>query len=204
MLQDQRVVSVMLNRPSKRSGGFTFIELMVAVVIVAVLAAVAFVAYGRWVKRGRISEAKTFVSIIMARQEAYFQQFGQYCDASASGAHPTIVSGSEPVAKKWNPGSSSGWVDLAVKPVRGYTYFSFDVRASAPPKHTLFGEASGAPNMHIAAQPTAAGTTAHPWYYISALADLDGDGGTCSGSTPACTDVRASSARTMFVLNEGD
>ncbi len=177
---------------------------MVAVVIVAVLAAVAFIAYGRWVKRGRITEGKTFVSIIMSRQETYFQQFGQYCDAGASGAHPTIASGSEPVAKKWSPGSSSSWVDLAVKPPKGYSYFSYDVRASAPPKHALYGEASGAPNMRITAQPTAAGTTPHPWYYISALADLDGDGGTCSGSTPACTDVRSSSARQMYVLNEGE
>ena len=190
---------------SKQSGGFTFIELMVAVVIVAVLAAVAYIAYGRWIKRGRITEGKTFVAIIMARQEAYYQQFGQYCDAAASGAHPTIASGSEPVAKKWAPASTSGWIDLAVKPPKGYSYFSYDVRASIPKdKHALYGEALGAPNMHISAQPTVAGSTPHPWYYVSALADLDGDGGSCTGSTPDCTDVRASSARTIFVLNEGE
>ena len=186
------------------TGGFTFIELMVAVVIVAVLAAVSYIAYGRWIKRGRIAEAKTFVSIIQSRQDAYYQQYGQYCDAGRSGAHPALASGSEPTAKPWNPGASSGWIDLAVKPPKNSTYFSFDVRASAPPTHPLFGEASGAPNMGITAQPTVKGSTPHPWYYISALGDLDGDGGTCSGSTPACTDVRASSAKSIFVLNEGE
>ena len=194
-----------MSKISKKTGGFTFIELMVAVVIVGVLAAVAFIAYGRWVKRGRVTEGKTFVAIIMSRQEAYFQQYGQYCDASRSGAHPVIVSGSEPVAKKWEPSSTSGWVDLAVKPPQGHTYFSYDVRASDPKaNHKLYGEAAGAPNMHIAAQPTGSGATPHPWYYISALADLDGDGGDCTGSSPTCTDVRSSSARTMYVLNEGE
>ena len=201
----KRGVKVIPKRTCKRTGGFTFIELMVAVVIVGVLAAVAFIAYGRWIKRGRITEGKTFVSTIMSRQEAYYQQYGQYCDAGRSGSHPVLVSGSEPVAKKWAPGSSSGWVDLAIKPPKGYTFFSFDVRASDPAaKHALFGEASGAPNMHRSPQPTAAGSTVHPWYYVSALADLDGDGGTCTGSTPSCTDVRASSARAMYVLNEGE
>lgn len=200
-----REVRVLPRNFSKQSGGFTFIELMVAVVIVGVLAAVAFIAYGRWVKRGRIAEGKTFVSIIMSRQEAYFQQFGQYCDAGRSGAHPAIVSGSEPVAKKWEPSATSGWTDLGVKPPKSSTYFSFDVRASDPTKnHALFGEASAAPNMQITAQPTVKGSTPHPWYYVSALADLDGDGGSCTGSTPLCTDIRSSSARTMFVLQEGE
>ena len=191
----------LLKKVSRKSGGFTFIELMVAVVIVAVLATVAFIAYGRWVKRGRIAEGKTFVAIIMARQEAYFQQWGQYCDTG--GTHPAIGPGSEPVAKKWNPSASSGWADLAVKPPKGHTYFSFDVRASKPDLHARYGEASIS-NMHIAAQPSATGSTPHPWFYISALADLDGDGGNCSGSTPICTDFRASSARGIYVLNEGE
>ena len=181
-------------RKNARSGGFTFIELMVAVVIVAVLAVVAYIAYGRWIKRGRITEGQAFVSIMMSRQEAYLQQYGQYCDASASGGYyPTFTSG-EPEAKKWAPSASSYWGQLAVKPPKGYTYFRFDVRASkTADSHKRYGEATK-PDMKIPAQ--VANVTPHPWYYISAEADLDGKG------TPY-TEIRASSTRNQYLYFEG-
>lgn len=172
--------------------GFTLIELMVAVVIVAILATVAVIAYIKHIRTGRIVEAKTFMATIQARQEAYFQQFGQYCDASNGGIHPTPINN---LPKRWNPSSGSGWVELGVRPQSGYTYFTFDVRASQPPGHPLFGEATVA-NMGITAQPAAG--TPHPWYYATGVADLDGSGA-------PNTELRASSARTnIIVYNEGD
>ena len=41
----------------KRVKGFTLVELMIAVVVVSILAAIALPAYSNYVKRGKISEA---------------------------------------------------------------------------------------------------------------------------------------------------
>lgn len=173
--------------------GFTLIELMIAVAIVAILASVAVIAYIKHIHAGRLVEGKALVALIQSRQEAYFQQYGQYCDAAASGIYPPLIPGKEPVAKPWTPVATSGWVELGVKPESGYTYFALDVRASAPPAHALFGLAS---SIGIPAQPTSG--TAHPWYYVTAEADFDGD-------NTKYTELRTSSAWSqIIVLNEGE
>lgn len=179
----------------RRDAGFTLIELMVAVVIVVILTTVAVIAYIKHIRKGRIVEAKTLVATMQARQETYFQQFGQYCDASNTGMHPTPVNN---LPKQWNPSSSSGWRQLGVRPQSGYTYFTFDMRASNPTaSHRRFGEAT-VTNMQISAQPTGTNATPHPWYYVTAEADLDGSGA-------PNTELRASSSRsTIIVYNEGD
>lgn len=167
---------------------------MVTVVIIAILTSIAVFAYIKHIKTGRIVEAKTLIATIQSRQEAYFQQYGQYCDASNSGMHPTPVNNKP---KPWNPPSGSGWRELGVRPSSGVAYFTFDSRASDPSnRHQRFGEAT-AQNMGIPQQPNAPATP-HPWYYITAECDLDGSGA-------PNTELRASSARTDIVIyNEGD
>ena len=172
--------------------GFTLVELMIAVAIVAILAAVAIVTYIKHIKGARIVEAKTFVQIIQSRQETYFQQHGQYCNASSTGKHPTLVASSEPVSKKWAPRSSSSWNDLSVRPDTGYTYFQWTVVASDPnasPPHALDSFCS---QVGIPPQPASPGVP-HPWYYILGEADLDGKGS-------PYTELRSSSTRVQVVV----
>jgi type IV pilus assembly protein PilE len=55
-----------------RIAGFTLIELMVVVVIIAVLASIAVPAYTGSVRKSRRTEAKTALSDAAAREERYF------------------------------------------------------------------------------------------------------------------------------------
>ena len=65
----------------KDQGGFTLIELMIAIVVVGVLAAIAIPAYGDYVTRANRTVAKTVIMKIAGQQESYFTDRKQYATA---------------------------------------------------------------------------------------------------------------------------
>jgi prepilin-type N-terminal cleavage/methylation domain-containing protein len=66
--------------------GFTLIELMIVVVIIAILATVAVASYKRFYRRARVQEAIAFLGDVRIKQESYFQTYHRYV---SSGASPT-------------------------------------------------------------------------------------------------------------------
>lgn len=64
--------------------GFTLIELMIVVVIVAILAAIAFPSYQRYVLRSHRVEAQSVLSEAAARQERYYSQNNAYASTAAA------------------------------------------------------------------------------------------------------------------------
>lgn len=67
----------------KRQAGFTLIEVMMAVVIIGILAAIAFPSYREYVLRGHRSEGVALLSEAAARQERYYAQNNTYADSVA-------------------------------------------------------------------------------------------------------------------------
>ena len=61
-----------------RSGGFTLIELMITVGIVAILASVAYPAYTGQIAKGKRAECRAGVMQAMQQQERYFSQYNTY------------------------------------------------------------------------------------------------------------------------------
>ncbi|WP_374591408.1 type IV pilin protein [Aquabacterium sp.] len=60
------------------SRGFTLIELMVTVAIVAILTAIAYPAYHQYVLKGRRAEGRAALTAVLQQQERYYTQFGKY------------------------------------------------------------------------------------------------------------------------------
>ena len=59
-------------------GGFTLIEVMIVVAIVAILAAVALPAYGDYVRRGQLPEAFSGMADLRVKLEQYYQDNRSY------------------------------------------------------------------------------------------------------------------------------
>ncbi len=65
--------------------GFTIIELMIAVAIIAILAAVALPAYNDYVQRAKLTEAFTALSDFRVRMEQFYQDNRRYDGAGLNG-----------------------------------------------------------------------------------------------------------------------
>lgn len=58
--------------------GFTLLELLVVVIIIAILSSVAVMYYGRFIERMRIAEADTVIGSAVLSQERVFIKFQRY------------------------------------------------------------------------------------------------------------------------------
>lgn len=91
----------------KNSKGFTLIELMVAVGIIAILAAIAIPGYTRYLTKSRRSEAQNTLLAIQQQQEKYRTTHNTY------GALNVV----------WTGGTTeNGYYNLAVTNVTGSSY----------------------------------------------------------------------------------
>ena len=68
--------------------GFTLIELMFVVAIIAILAAVALPAYTNYIMRGKITEATTHLADLRVKMEQYYQDNRKYGATGACGLWP--------------------------------------------------------------------------------------------------------------------
>ena len=73
-------------RAQRRSvGGFTLIELMIVVAIVAILLAIALPSYTDYVTRGKLTEAQNTLSAYRVSMEQYYQDNRSYLATAGGG-----------------------------------------------------------------------------------------------------------------------
>jgi len=102
------------------AAGFTLIELMITVVIIGVLAAIAYPSYMRYVARANRSAAESFMLEVTSRQERYLLDARQYAaDLATLGmAVPDTVSGNYSVTITGVPATPPAYVVQAA-PIGG-------------------------------------------------------------------------------------
>jgi prepilin-type N-terminal cleavage/methylation domain-containing protein len=179
-------------RSSRRKRGFTLIELMAVVTILAVLSTVAVVSYKKYLRKGKTMEAVTFLSDIGMKQATYFSVYGQYVDTSNSDSsyttsdfYPSSISGGD---KLWDiecPDDASsypGWCALGANPNSSKVNFQF----------VTVGWASGdsAPSQWIKDEE-------RPWWMAIARGDLD-------NNSKYSTFVLTSEESKVFFFNENE
>lgn len=99
----------------RRNEGFTITELMIAVVIMGVLATIAIPSFTSYIYKARVTEASNFLGEIRQRQEAYRNEFGQYCAVNGNDWgdwNPATIPGLDPVG--WS--STAEWDQLGAAP----------------------------------------------------------------------------------------
>lgn len=58
--------------PTRRNRGFTLIELMIVVTVIAVLAGIAYPSYTQYIRKGNRASAQAFLMDAAQRQQQYF------------------------------------------------------------------------------------------------------------------------------------
>jgi len=96
---------------NKSASGFTLIELMIVVAIVAILASIAYPSYISSVIKGRRASGRTALTELMQQQERYMTQNNTYCAFSNSGGTTAAVSGCTTVPFKTFSGDNSASPD---------------------------------------------------------------------------------------------
>jgi type IV pilus assembly protein PilE len=118
---------------SRRAAGFTLIELMIAVAIVAILASIAYPSYRNYVLRGQVIQATNGLSALSANMERYFQDNRQY-NSVTGGTPPPPLSPCDPTNSPY--------------PIPAGTLFtitcSFTGNSATTPSFTLTAAGSGA------------------------------------------------------------
>jgi len=158
----------------KKSKGFTLIELMIVVAIVAILAAIAIPQYRKFQLKSKTSEAKTNIGALRTCEEAYASEHDVYLALPVAPSSGSV--GASP--RDWNVGSGSSdkavnYLAIGFKPA-GKVYYNYGVMCNSGGN---FNSASDVPDGISSI--TQATYDVHDMtvdIYILAEGDLDGDG----------------------------
>jgi type IV pilus assembly protein PilE len=107
-----------------RTGGFSLIELMIAVVIVGILTAVAVPAYGSYVLRTRLAEAWTGLAGFQPAAEQYWSNNRTYADVGTASLAQRLPPANGNFAYALSATSASAYTVTATGtgPASGFVY----------------------------------------------------------------------------------
>lgn len=153
-----------MHRPRNRQAGFTLLELMVVVTLIAVLAAIALPSFaGESRKAKGDTEVAAFFAELAVREEQYAIENGRYL---STGSSESATFPATPSAKGQAIGTlPATWQTLKVRTPESSARCGYVVIAGTT------GNAAGA----IAGTSFAYTAPARNWFYLLAHCDLDGN-----------------------------
>jgi len=149
-----------------RQLGFTLMELMIVVAILAIVAAIAIPVFSRWKRRAIRSEVAAVLGEISLKQEAFRGEFSTYKDCgSAEQWWPALPTGGEPIKKA--VGTNACWAGLGLR-TDPQLYCAYSIYAGAA------GSWGTLPTGHQGAFGTGSTAPTFTWYLGVAECDMDG------------------------------
>lgn len=158
--------------------GFTLIELMIVVVIIALLAAISIGSYRKYTDAGRTSEAMAMLGELRTKEEGYHAEQNAYLstDTSETNYYPTIgscTSGASEPCPKTLPAASSWsttppldkWQQLGISTTRSQLYCGYVAIAGVASTWGVAG--TDGKNIFNNVVPTV------DWFYLHAQCDND-------------------------------
>ena len=79
----------------RKQSGFTLIELMITVVVVAILAAIAVPSYRDYILRGKVAEATSTLSTLRLGMEKWFSDNRTYVGYISDPAYTKAIAGTK-------------------------------------------------------------------------------------------------------------
>jgi len=145
----------MLRTRRGQAAGFTLIELMIVVAIIAILAAIAVPIYSNYITRSKLTEAQNNLSALRVAMEQFFQDNRQYTSTGGT-ATSTTCGVAMPTATTSNGGNSIA------------KYFTYSCTATASTYTITATGNSGTPTANfvftIDQDNNRATTSANGWY----------------------------------------
>ncbi len=144
--------------------GFTLIELMVVVAIIAILAAIAIPQYKNYQLKAKTAEAKMNIGAIRTSEEAYAAENDYYV---LTKWEPSTIPGTSPA--DFSATTTNGFSYLGFEPA-GKVYFSYAVT------DTSEKTAADATDANDSLDGVQVAVSTNDDIHIWAVGDLDGDG----------------------------
>lgn len=111
----------------RSSRGFTIIEVMIVVTIVAILASIALPLYTDYVTRSKIQEATSALLAHRVKMEQYFQDQRTYVNACNAGTIATPPAGLKYFTITCNPAPTASTYTIRADGIASMTGFAFTI-----------------------------------------------------------------------------
>ncbi len=107
--------------------GFTLIEIMITVAIVAILAAVGYPNYTSYVQRGKLAEAISGLSDMRVKMEQYFQDNRTYVGACVAGTTAPLPAATANFSFSCTPAPAATTYTVVATGIGGMSAFRYSV-----------------------------------------------------------------------------